>query len=110
VTERLAIDNELGDATQVIEGLQLNDLLGDVRVLANKLVKNAGDAKSTLAMVKKAELLSDVKTPFGFDSRRWARIRLGATHMLETLSDENREEGDVHEAAEALSGELQEVV
>jgi len=110
VTERLAIDNELGEASQVIEGLPLNDLLGDVRVLANKLVKNAGDAKSTLAMVKKAELLADVKTPFGFDSRRWARIRMGATHMLATLADEDREEDDVHEAARALSGELAEVV
>jgi hypothetical protein len=110
VTERIAIDDELGEASQVIEGLALNDLLGDVRVLANKLVKNGGDAKSTLAMVKKADLLSDVRTPFGFDSRRWSNIRLRATQMIAILSDEHRGEDDVLEGATALSEELREVV
>ena len=79
-------------------------------MLAKKLVKNAGDAKATLAMVKKAELLSDVKTPFGFDSRKWSRIRLRATEMSHTLADEDRDEEAVHEAAAGLSDELQEVV
>lgn len=110
VVERVAMDDELGEASQVIEGLALNDLLGDVRVLANKLVKNGGDAKSTLAMVKKADLLSDVRTPFGFDSRRWAKIRLRCSHMVGVLSDEDREEDDVHDAATALADELAEVV
>lgn len=110
VLERVAMDDELGEASQVIEGLALNDLLGDVRVLANKLVKNGGDAKATLALVKKADLLSDVRTPFGFDSRRWSKIRLRCTHMVGVLSDEDREEDDVHEAASALSSELSEVV
>lgn len=110
VTQRMAIDDELGEATQVIEGLQLNDLLGDVRVLANKLVKNSGDAKSTLAMVKQAELLADVRTPFGFDSTRWQDIRLRATNMMDVLTNEDREEDDVQEAAGALSAELKEVV
>lgn len=110
VTERIAIDDSLGEANQVIEGLKLNDLLGDVLVLAKKLVKNAGDAKSTLAMVKQAELLADVKTPFGFDSRKWSRIRFQATQMHETLADEDRDEDAVNEAAQALAEELQEVV
>jgi len=110
VSERIAIDDELGEASQVIEGLALNDLLGDVRVLANKLVKNGGDAKATLSLVKKAAVLGDVRTPFGFDSRRWSKIRLRASHMVGVLSDENREEDDVHEAASALSLELAEVV
>lgn len=110
VTERLAIDDELGEASLTIEGLQLNDLLGDVRVLANKLVKNGGDAKATLAIVKKAELLGDVKTPFGFDSRRWSAIRLSATQMVGVLSDEDRSEDEVHEAAAALSDQLSEAV
>ncbi len=110
VTERIAIEDELGEASEVIEGLPLNDLLGEVRVLAKKLKKNAGDAKSTLAMVEKAELLSDVKTPFGFDSRRWSRIRLRAAQMVGTLSDEDRDETDVRESAEGLVEELQEVI
>ena len=110
VTERLAIESELGDASQVVEGLALNDLLGEVRVLAKKLMKNAGDAKSTLSMVTKAELLADVKTPFGFDSSRWNLIRLRCTEMVGTLSDEDRDEDAVFEVAEALANELQEVV
>lgn len=110
VTERIAIDDSLGEATQVLEGLKLNDLLGEVRTLANKLVKNSGDAKATLAMVKKAELLADLKTPFGFDSRSWSRIRLRATEMSATLTDEDRDEETVTEAAAGLSEELQEVV
>ena len=110
VTHRMAVDDELGEATQVIEGLKLNDLLGDVRTLARKLVKNSGDAKSTLAMVKHAELLADVKTPFGFDGNRWSQIRLRCTQMHDVLTDEDREEEDVHDAAEALAIELQEVV
>lgn len=110
VTERVAMDDELGEASQVVEGLALNDLLGDVRVLASKLAKNGGDAKATLAMLKKAELLSDVKTPFGFDSRRWSRIRLRSQHMMGVLSDEDREEDEVHDAATAFVEELREVI
>lgn len=110
VTEKIALESELGEASTVIEGLKLNDLLGEVRGLANKLVKNSGDAKSTLAMVDKAELLADVVTPFGFDSRRWSRIRLQALNMVETLTDEDREEEDVKESAAELSAELKEVV
>ncbi len=110
VVERVVMHDELGEASQVLEGLALNDLLGDVRVLANKLVKNGGDAKATLALVKKADLLSDVRTPFGFDSRSWSTIRLRCTHMVGVLQDEHREEDDVHEAAKALSSELREAV
>jgi hypothetical protein len=110
VAERVAMDDELGEASQVIEGLALNDLLGDVRVLANKLVKNGGDAKATLALVKKADVLSDVRTPFGFDSRTWSKIRLRASHMVGVLSDEDRDEDAVHEAASTLAAELSEVV
>ena len=106
VTERLAIEGELGEASTVLEGLPLNDLLGDVQMLANKLTKNAGDAKATLAMVNKAERLADVRTPFGFNSRRWAAIRLAASQMLETLSDEHRNETTVTETASALSSQL----
>ncbi len=110
VTERIAIDDELGEASLVIEGIKLNDLLGEVRVLATKLMKNAGDAKSTIAMVDKASTLSDVKTPFGFDSRRWSQIRLASTRMVETLADEDRDEETVNETAEMLAGVLQNVV
>ena len=110
VTERIAIDDELGEASLVIEGLKLNDLLGEVRMLANKLAKNAGDAKATIAIVKKAGTLADVKTPFGFDSRRWSQIRLAAMQMVETLADEDRDEKTVTEAASTLRGALQNVV
>ncbi len=110
VTERIAIDDELGEASLVIEGIKLNDLLGEVRMLATKLVKNAGDAKSTISMVDKAGTLADVKTPFGFDSRRWSQIRLSSTRMLETLADEDRDEETVTETAEALVEVLHNVV
>jgi len=62
VTERLAIEETLGDASTVLEGIELNDLLGEVRSLAGKIVKNAGDAKSVLRMAKRAELLADIRT------------------------------------------------
>lgn len=110
VSHRIAIDDELGEANQVYEGIELNDLLGDVRNLARKLMKNAGDAKSTLAMVQNSEFLADVKTPFGFDGNRWSQIRLRSMQMANVLTDEDREEEDVREAADALATELQEVV
>ena len=110
VTERLAIDNELGEAGTVMEGLKLNDFLGEVLGLATKLRKNAGDAKATITMVNRAETLADIKTPFGFDSQRWANIRLSASRMLDTLSDEHRDEETVHEAADALVEQLRSVV
>lgn len=110
VTERLEVEDQLGEASYVMEGLELNDFLGDVMTLSNKLRKNAGDAKSTIAMVDKAALLADIKTPFGFDSQRWANIRLSATRMVETLSDEDRDEGSVSESAEILQEQLRSVV
>ena len=110
VAERISIDTELGEASEILEGLALNDLLGEVMGLAKKLRKNAGDAKSTLLMVDKAEYLADVKTPFGFDSRRWQDIRLSASRMVETLADEDRDEEAVFEAADTLSENLREVV
>ena len=42
------LENELGEAETVMEGLELNDFLGEVLGLANKLRKNAGDAKATI--------------------------------------------------------------
>lgn len=110
VTERLTVESELGEASNVMEGLELNDFLGDVLSLSGKLRKNAGDAKSTILMVDKAELLSDIKTPFGFDSQRWANIRLSASRMVDTLADEDRDEGSVSEAAETLQEQLRSVV
>ena len=110
VTARLSIESELGEAETVMEGLELNDFLGEVLTLANKLRKNAGDVKSTISMVSKAELLSDIKKPFGFDSQRWANIRLAASRMLDTLSDEDRDEGSVSEDAEILQEQLRSVV
>lgn len=110
VTERLSIESELGEAETVMEGLQLNDFLGEVLALANKLRKNAGDAKATISMVDRAETLADVKTPFGFDSQRWANIRLAASRMLDTLADEDRDEETVTEAAETLVEQLRSVV
>lgn len=110
VAERIAIEEELGDATLEIEGLELNDLLGDVRGLAKKLQKNPGDAKATISMVDKASTVADIKTPFGFNSRSWSRIRLAATRMIDTLADEERDEDTVTESAEILVAELHNVV
>jgi len=110
VSERVAIESELGEASYVMEGLELNDFLGDVLALANKLKKNPGDAKAQIAMVQDATLLADITTPFGFDSQRWSNIRLSASRMAETLSDEDREEGAVEEMAETMSDQLREVV
>jgi len=110
VTQKLALDDALGDASIVMEGLELSDFLGDVRILANKLVKNPGDAKATLAIVKKSATLADIRTPFGFDSRRWGQIRLGGTEMNDVLSTEERTEEDVTEAARALSALLADIV
>lgn len=110
VTARVAIEDELGEASTVMEGLELNDFLGDVRSLASRLGRAPGDARSTLALVRHARTLADVRTPFGFDSRRWAAIRKAGADMDAVLSDENRTEDDVVEAAEALSGLLVDVV
>jgi hypothetical protein len=110
VTNRLAVEGELGEASIVMEGLELSDFLGDVRVLAAKLVKNAGDAKSTLAIVKKTDTLADVKTPFGFDGQRWSTIRLAAGQLHAVLSMEDRTEEDVTEAADDLRSLLSDVV
>lgn len=110
VTEKLALEEELGEASIEMEGLQLNDLLGDVRGLAQKLVKNPGDAKATIAIVSKSATLADVRTPFGFDSRRWAAIRKGGAEMNGVLSDEDRTEEDVVGAASTLRDLLENVV
>ncbi len=102
LTAKLAVEDQLGEGSQVIEGLALNDLLGDVRSLSNKLKKNPGDAKATIAIVKKSELLADLRTPFGFDSGRWSQIRMSANDMAELLSSEDRSESEVTETAQAL--------
>ena len=93
-----------------MEGLELNDFLGEVRSLATRLGRNPGDAKSTLSLVRQARTLADVRTPFGFDSRRWAAIRKAGSDMDTVLSDENRTEEDVVGAANALSGLLADVI
>lgn len=110
VTDRLAVEDELGEADTVMEGLELSDFLGDVRMLAAKLVKNPGDAKSTLAIVKSADALTDIRTPFGFDSGRWSSIRLAGARMSDVLATEERTEEDVTEAAEALRDLLTDLV
>lgn len=110
VTSRLAVEHELGEATMVLEGIELSDFLGDVRALADKLLKNPGDAKATLAIVKDATMLADVRTPFGFDSGRWSAIRLAGSQMGAVLSTEDRTEEDVTEAAATLSGLLTDIV
>lgn len=110
VTARVAIEDELGEATTVLEGLELNDFLGDVRSLASRLARNPGDAKSTLALVARCRTLADVRTPFGFDSRRWAAIRKSGSDMSSVLADEERTEDDVVGAANALSGLLADVI
>lgn len=110
VTARVAVEDELGEASTVLEGLELNDFLGDVRTLAIRLARNPGDAKSTLALVKRSRTLADVRTPFGFDSRRWAAIRKAGSDMGGVLADEERTEDDVVGAANALSGLLADVI
>lgn len=110
ITARVAIEDELGEASTVMEGLELNDFLGEVRSLATRLGRNPGDAKSTLGLVRHARTLADVRTPFGFDSRRWAAIRKAGSDMSGVLSDEDRTEEDVVEAANALSGLLADVI
>ncbi len=110
VTARVVIEDELGEANLVIEGLELNDFLGEVRSLADRLGRNPGDAKSTLSLVREARTLTDVRTPFGFDSRRWAAIRKAGADMDAVLSDETRTEEDVVGAAKALSGLLADVI
>ncbi len=107
LSERITIEDELGEATEVMEGLQLNDLMGDVRGLANKLKKNPGDAKATVNIVKKAGQLANLRTPFGFDSGRWSKIRLRSTEMVGVLSDEHRDEDQVTEAANELFAVLE---
>lgn len=107
LSERLAIEDELGDASEVMEGLELNDLLGEVRGLANKLRKNPGDAKATTNIVNKADLLSDIRTPFGFDSGRWSKIRLRSAEMVDVLTSEDRGEDEVVDAANALNEVLE---
>lgn len=110
LSAKLAIDDELGEGNQVMEGLELNDLLGEVRNLSNKMKKNPGDTKATLAIVKKTELLTDLRTPFGFDSGRWSHIRLRANSMNELLTSEDRSEEDVTEAAQELYDVLEGLV
>lgn len=110
VAERISIEEELGDASLEIEGLELNDLLGEVRGYAKKLRKNPGDAKATVSMVDRASTLADIKNPFGFDSRRWSKIRLAASRVIDALTDEDRDEDSVTEAAEILEEELKNVV
>lgn len=102
LSEKLAIEDELGDANEVMEGLELNDLLGEVRGLANKLRKNPGDAKTTVNIVNQADLLSDIRTPFGFDSGRWSKIRKRAADVVEVLTSEDRDENEVTDAANEL--------
>ena len=102
LSEKLAIEDELGEASEVMEGLELNDLLGDVRGLANKLKKNPGDAKATINIVNKADLLSDIRTPFGFDSGRWSKIRKASAEVVSVLTSEDRGEEEVSEAANSL--------
>ncbi|MGI9608234.1 MAG: hypothetical protein ACR2P0_19040 [Acidimicrobiales bacterium] len=109
VSQRLAIEDELGDAETVLEGLQLSDLLGEVRTLAQRLVKNPGDAKATISLVRQADALSDVRTPFGFDSRGWAAIRMGAANMGTVLATEERTEEDVVDAAGSLAEQLRDL-
>lgn len=104
VANRLAIEDELGEATTVLEGLALSDLMGEVQQLSNKLRRNAGDARATLAIVDKAGVLSDVATPFGFDSSSWGEVRMAATDLVELLSTEDRNEEDVVALAETLHG------
>jgi len=110
VSNRIAVEDALGEASIVMEGLELSDFLGEVQILANKLVKNAGDAKATLSIVKKSETLADIRTPFGFDSDRWSAIRVGATNMKAILSTEDRTEEEVTEAATLLRGLLDNLV
>ncbi len=110
VARRIAIEDELGEAGTELEGLALSDLIGEVHGLARKLDRNPGDAKSTLAMVKQAGTLADVRTPFGFDSERWAAIRQSSSAMVGILSTEDRDEDDVRGAASALHEQLAGVI
>ena len=52
--------------------------------------------------MNKADLLSDIRTPFGFDSGRWSKIRLRAANVVDVLTSDNRGEDEVIEAAEEL--------
>ena len=110
LSAKLAIDDELGEGNQVMEGLELNDLLGEVRNLSNKIKKNPGDAKATLAIVNKTELLTDLRTPFGFDSGRWSQIRMRANGVNALLTSEERSEEEVTEAAQELFDVLEGLV
>lgn len=107
VANRIAIEDELGEAGTELEGLALNDLMGEVLQLAKKLGRNAGDAKATLNLVPKASTLADVVTPFGFNTQRWGQIRKAANDMVVLLSDEDRVEEEVIETADALAEQLQ---
>lgn len=110
LTEKLAIEDELGEGEESIEGLELNDLLGEVRNLANKLRKNPGDAKASLSLIHQADRVADCRTPFGFDSGRWSKIRLRANNMADILDGEDRSESDVVTAASELQDILEGLV
>lgn len=107
VANRMTLEEQLGEATISMEGLELNDLLGEVRSLSSRLVKNPRDAKALLGIQAKVEVLRDIKTPFGFEGQAWVEIRSRADEIAELLGEGQHDESEVSDVASHMVVALQ---
>ncbi len=85
-----------------LQGLEAQELMGEIFVAANRLSKNPRHPKSVEAAIDRADEIKAAALPFGFERPVWASIVEGSVALKETILDDDAEEEDLMESAREL--------
>lgn len=91
-------------------GPEPNDVLSDLFVAADRLTHNARDHEGVLGFVAAADLLAELRLPFGFEPTVWRRIVEGGAELKAVLEADQTDDEDVEERAGAYRSLLREFV
>lgn len=94
--------DEDGAAAVELDGLDVNDLLSTVYGAADRLRRNARDAKGVLELLDNAPVLERARTPFGFDRPVWVSVVERTRALRAALEDDESDDGEVQQRANEL--------
>jgi hypothetical protein len=113
VVDRLTAEAEAGsgEGPELVEldGIELNALLTELFVAADRLRRDARDADGVLGFVSHAEKLATARIPFGIDGATWKSVRTRVATLdglLRAEDGEAAEDDDIRGQARALRDEL----
>lgn len=105
------LDDDGEDGADAVEvEVDAQEVLSELFLGADKLMKNPTDGRSARRIEEGAETVAVMALPFGFERDTWAGIAERTVALAEQLSDEEADEDAIVDAATELRVHLRDVV